>query len=111
MESIEWREFAKVELRAGTIVKVEAFPEARKPAFKIWADFGELRIKKSSAQVTELYQRDGLLGCQIIGVLNFPSKQIGTFMSEFLVTGFVLEQGEVVLAQRERRVPNGCKLV
>jgi len=110
MKSISWSEFEKIELRVGTITRVEDFPEARRPAYKIWADFGNLGIMKSSAQVTELYGREDLLGRQIIGVVNFPPKQIGSFMSQFLVTGFVLENGLVVLAQPERRVPNGIKL-
>jgi tRNA-binding protein len=110
MTSISWSDFEKVELRVGTITRVEDFPEARQPAYKIWADFGNLGVKKSSAQVTRLYGKNDLLGRQIIGVINFAPKQIGGFMSQFLVTGFVLENGQVVLAQPERRVPNGTKL-
>ena len=110
MEHISWPDFKKVELRAGTITRVEDFPEAHKPAYKIWADFGDLGVMKSSAQLTKLYNKENLLGRQIMGVTNFPSKQIGTFMSQFLVTGFVLEDGGVVLAEPERIVPNGTKL-
>jgi tRNA-binding protein len=110
METISWQEFEKVELRAGTICRVKNFPEAEVPAYKIWADFGDFGIMKSSAQITRLYSKSDLLGRQIIGVINFPPKQIGTFMSEFLVTGFILENGEVVLAEPQRPVPNGTKL-
>lgn len=110
MKPISWQDFENVELRAGTINRVEDFPEAKVPAYKLWADFGEFGILKSSAQITKLYTKSELLGRQIIGVINFPPKQIGTFMSQFLVTGFILEKGEVVLAQPQRRVPNGTKL-
>jgi tRNA-binding protein len=110
MEHISWSDFEKVELRAGTITRVEDFPEAHKPAYKIWADFGDLGVIKSSAQLTKFYNKENLLGRQIMGVTNFPPKQIGTFMSQFLVTGFVLEDGGVVLAEPERTVPNGTKL-
>ena len=97
-------------MRAGTITRVEDFTEARVPAYRIWADFGDFGIMKSSAQVTKLYSKADLIGRQIIGITNFPPKQIGTFMSQFLVTGFVLENGEVVLAEPQRPVPNGAKL-
>ncbi len=111
MDEITWEEFARVELRVGTVVAVEAFPEARKPAYKITADFGsDIGIKKASAQITALYTREELLGRQIIGVVNFPPKQIGPFRSEFLVTGFVQDDGNVVLATPERPVANGVKL-
>ena len=110
MQHISWQKFEQVELRAGTITRVENFPEAHKPAYKIWADFGDFGVMKSSAQLTKLYRKEDLLGRQIIGVINFPPKQIGTFMSEFLVTGFMLEGGKVVLSEPERTVPNGTKL-
>jgi tRNA-binding protein len=110
MEHISWPDFEKVELRAGTITRVEDFPDAHKPAYKIWADFGDLGVMKSSAQLTKFYNKENLLGRQIMGVTNFPPKQIGSFMSQFLVTGFVLEDGGVVLAEPERTVPNGTKL-
>jgi tRNA-binding protein len=87
MKQISWHEFEHVELRVGTIIEVEDFPEAKKPAYKIIADFGsEIGVKKSSAQITALYTKEELLHKQIIGVINFPPKQIGPFMSEFLVT-------------------------
>lgn len=111
METISWAEFERVELRVGTIVAVEEFPEARKPAYIIRADFGpEIGIRQSSAQITALYQKEDLLGRQIVGVVNFPPKQIGPFRSEFLVTGFYTEDNAVVLAVPERQVPNGAKL-
>ena len=109
--TITWDDFEKVELRVGTIVEVEEFPKARKPAYKIKVDFGpEFGVKQSSAQVTTLYEKDDLVGRQIIGVVNFPPKQIGPFMSEFLVTGLYRDDGVVVLAIPERDVPNGSKL-
>lgn len=108
---ITWNDFTKVELRAGTIIKVEDFPEARKPAYKIFVDFGpQLGVKKSSAQVTQLYTKEELVGKQIIGVTNFPPKQVGPLMSEFLITGFVLEDGEVVLSTTDKNIPNGTRL-
>lgn len=111
MTEISWNDFEKVELRVGTIVDVQEFPEARKPAYKVFADFGaELGIKKSSAQITDLYQREELVGRQIIAVVNFPAKQIGPFRSEFLLTGFVQDNGAVVIAVPERPVANGSKL-
>ncbi|WP_423148731.1 tRNA-binding protein [Rubrolithibacter danxiaensis] len=110
MDQISWREFEKVELRAGTILEVLDFPEAKKPAYKIKVDFGELGIKWSSAQITKLYTKEELIGRQIMGVVNFPNKQIANFMSEFLVTGFANEDGDIVLAAIDRKVPDGSKL-
>ncbi|MBI5229461.1 tRNA-binding protein [Candidatus Micrarchaeota archaeon] len=109
-KQISWNDFEKVELQVGTIVKTEDFPEAKKPAYKLWIDFGKLGIKKSCAQITSLYKKDELVGKQVLCVTNFPPKQVANFVSEVLVTGFVLENGEVVLAQPERKVPNGLKL-
>ncbi|BAU52197.1 tRNA-binding protein [Mucilaginibacter gotjawali] len=111
METITWHEFEKVELRAGTILEVADFPEARKPAYKIKVDFGSLGIKWSSAQITRHYTKEELPGRQIIGVLNFKAKQIANFMSEFLVTGFADENGDIVLAAIDKPVPDGSKLI
>jgi tRNA-binding protein len=110
MEQITWQEFEKVEIRVGTIISVEDFPEARKPAYKITADFGEYGQKKSSVQIVALYSKEQLVGKQIIGVINFPSKQIGPFKSEFLTTGFYREDGAVVLAVPDKEIHNGAKL-
>ncbi|RDC56712.1 tRNA-binding protein [Pedobacter chinensis] len=111
MQQINWNDFEKVELRVGTILEAFEFPEARRPAYKLKVDFGELGIKTSSAQITKHYTLEELPGKQIVGVVNFPKKQIGKFMSEFLVTGFADENGDIVLTAVERKVPNGSKLV
>lgn len=111
MEEIAWKDFEKVELRIGTILEVLDFPEAKKAAFKIKADFGPLGIRWSSAQVTKHYTRSDLIGKQILGVINFPPKQIANFMSEFLVTGFADEDGDIVLAAVEKKVPDGARLI
>lgn len=111
MAEIEWADFERVNLQIGTIKKVDDFPEARKPAYKLWIDFGpELGIKKSSAQITYHYNKHDLIGMQVLAVTNFKSKQIGPFTSEVLVTGFADENGEVVLAIPHHPVPNGKKL-
>jgi tRNA-binding protein len=111
METITWHDFEKVELRVGTILEAADFPEARKPAFKVRVDFGEYGIRWSSAQITKHYTIDELIGRQIVGVVNFPKKQIANFMSEFLVTGFADENGDIVLTAVEKNVPNGSKLI
>ena len=109
--TLTWSEFESVELRVGTIIAVEDFPEARKPAYRLTVDFwGAIGVKKSSAQITVHYSKEELIGKQIIWVVNFPPKQIGKFMSEFLCTGFYREDGSVILAIPERDVPNGAKL-
>jgi len=110
MQTISWADFEKVALRVGTILKVDPFPEARKPAYKLTVDFGEFGIKHSSVQITVLYKPEELVGRQVIGVLNFEPKRIAGFVSEFLTTGFEESPGVVVLAQPERKVPNGSKL-
>lgn len=111
MAEISWDDFQRVELRVGTITEVEAFPEARRPAWKLTVDFGaEVGIRRASAQITDLYGMDDLLGKQIVGVVNFPEKQIGPFMSECLVTGFVTGDGPVVLAVPDKPVANGLRL-
>ena len=111
MEEISWSDFEKVSLKVGTILDVLDFPEARKPAFKLKVDFGEYGIKWSSAQITKHYTKDDLIGRQVVGVLNFPKKQIANFISEFLVTGFSDQDGHIVLAAVERQVPNGSSLI
>ncbi|MEE4253903.1 MAG: tRNA-binding protein [Desulfuromusa sp.] len=111
MKEITWQQFDQIELRTGTIIEVEDFPEARVPAYKVKVDFGsEIGIKKSSAQITDLYTKEDLLERQIIGVVNFPAKQIGPFRSECLICGFYQEDRSVVLAVPERQVKNGSKL-
>ncbi|MHC6526999.1 tRNA-binding protein [Vibrio proteolyticus] len=111
MKTISWQEFEQVELRVGTIIEVSDFPQARRPAYKLTIDFGdEIGVKKSSAQITDLYQQDDLLDKQVVAVINFPKKQIGPFMSECLVTGFHRSDGAVVLVSPEARVPKGAKL-
>lgn len=111
MNQITWNDFQNVELRVWTIIDVQDFPEARIPAYKITADFGyEIWIKKSSAQITTLYSKEELINKQIIWVINFPPKQIGPFISEFLVTGFVQENGAVILAVPDKKSVNGSKL-
>jgi tRNA-binding protein len=111
MKQINWADFEQVELRAGTILEVLEFPEARKPAYKLKVDFGEFGVKNSSAQITRHYTKEELLGRQIVGVINFPEKQIGKFMSEFLVTGFADENGDIVLTGLAGKVPNGSKMI
>ncbi|KMK98419.1 tRNA-binding protein [Aeromonas dhakensis] len=111
MQTISWQDFEMVELRVGTLVRVELFPEARRPAYKVWADFGpELGVRKSSAQITDLYRPEELVGRQIVAVVNFPPKQIGPIQSEFLLTGFYRPDGAVVIAIPEQAVQNGAKL-
>jgi len=112
MNEIEWSDFEKVEMRVGPITSVDDFPEARKPAYKLTIDFGEeIGVRKSSAQITDLYNATSLLGRQIVAVVNFPKKQIGPFMSECLVTGFAREDGAIVLISPSETVPNGAKLM
>lgn len=111
MELINWNDFEKVQLRIGQIVQVETFPEAKKPAFKVWVDLGEeLGVKKSSAQITGHYTQESLLHKQVICVVNFPEKQIGPFLSQILITGFADKNGDIVLAVPDKPVPNGAKL-
>jgi len=111
MQPITWHDFEKVELRAGTILEVADFPQARKPAYKLRVDFGPYGIKWSSAQITKHYTKEELPGRQIIGVINFPEKQIANFMSQFLVTGMADENGDIILATIHKPVPNGSKLI
>lgn len=112
MNEIEWSDFEKVELRVGTVTAVDDFPEARKPAYKLTIDFGvDIGSRKSSAQITDLYDAQSLIGRQVVAVVNFPRKQIGPFMSECLVTGFAREDGAIVLVSPSESVPNGSKLM
>jgi tRNA-binding protein len=111
MEDISWNDFEKVALHVGTIIEVDDFPEARKPAYKVRVDFGQdIGVKKSSAQITDLYNRESLIGRQVVAVVNFPTKQIGPMRSECLITGFHRDDGAVVLAVPDSDVPNGAKL-
>ncbi len=111
MSQVSWNDFQKIELRIGTILEVEDFPEARKPAWKLTVDFGDATgVRRASAQITDLYSSEELVGKQVLGVVNFPPKQIGPFMSECLVTGFVQPDGCVVLAVPDKPVANGLRL-
>lgn len=111
MQTIQWDDFEKVELRIGTIIDAQPFPEARKPAYILQVDFGEeIGVRKSSAQITDLYPIDTLVGKQVVAVVNFPAKQIGPIKSQCLVTGFYREDGAVVLAVPDQPVHNGAKL-
>lgn len=110
MSTITWDDFSKVALVAGTVVKVEDFPAARKPAYKVWVDCGAHGVKQSSAQITVHYTKEALMGRQVVCVVNFAPKNIGGFMSEALITGFYREDGSVVLAVPDKEVPNGGAL-
>ena len=109
MDVIAWDDFMRVRLCAGTVLRVEPFPEARKPAWKLWVDFGPHGVKKTSAQIRSLYVPEDLVGRQIVGVINFPPKQVGPFVSEFLLTGFHTDEG-VVVTTIERPVPDGTRM-
>jgi len=110
-QPISYADFEKIEIRAGRIVRAESFPKARKPAYKLWIDFGELGIKQSSAQITKLYTAEELAGRQVLAVTNFPPRQVADFISEVLVLGVVLEDGSVVLIKPDREVPPGARIL
>ena len=107
---IEWSDFEKIDIRVGTILEINDFPKAKRPAWQLTLDFGELGIKKSSAQITDLYEQQELIGRQVLAVVNFPPKQIANFFSECLVLGVYTDKKEVVLVSPDRRVENGWKL-
>lgn len=111
MSTITWQHFEQTDIRVGTIVEAEDFPEARKPAYKLTVDLGPLGLKRSSAQITKHYSKEELVGVQVLCVTNLGKKQIGRFMSEVLVTGFADENGDIILAQPAGKVPNGSKLM
>ena len=108
--TISWDDFEKIDIRVGTVIEVNDFPKARKPAYRMVIDFGELGIKRSSAQVTTMYAKEHLLNRQVIAVVNFPPKQIADFISECLVLGVYTAEKEVILLQPERPVSNGWKI-
>lgn len=110
MSTISWNDFEKIDIRVGTIIKADAFPEARKPAYQLTIDFGELGTRKSSAQITDHYTVHNLVGQQVIAVTNFPPKKIASFISECLVLGIYEENGSVVLLQPQKQVSNGLKI-
>lgn len=110
MQTIDFSDFQRIDIRVGTIIRAENFDKARKPAYKVWVDLGDLGIKKSSAQITQLYTPEELIGKQVICVCNFEPKQIADFMSEVLVTGFSDKMGNIVLASADKPVPNGSRL-
>jgi tRNA-binding protein len=111
MAQITYGDFEKVEIRVGKVIKVEDFPKARKPAYKLWIDFGEFGVKKSSAGITKLYKKEELVGQLITAVTNFPHRQVADFMSEVLVLGVVLDNNEVVLIQPDRNVQLGLRIL
>ena len=110
MPTIEWPDFEKIDIRVGTVVEVSDFPKAKKPAYQLSIDFGDLGIKKSSAQITDFYEKQELIGKQVMAVVNFPPRQIANFFSECLVLGVYTDKKEVVLIGPDRKVANGWKL-
>lgn len=110
LENIEWGDFTKIEMRVGTVLEAEVFEKARRPAYILMVDFGEYGIRKTSAQITKLYQTEELIGKQVVAVVNFPEKQIANIMSQCLVLGAVGENGEVTLLEPNKEVKNGMRI-
>jgi tRNA-binding protein len=110
MPTIQWQDFEKIDIRAGTILEVNDFPQAKKAAYKLTIDFGDLGIRKSSAQITDFYEKQELIGKQVIAIVNFPPKQIANFFSECLVLGVYTDKKEVVLLTPDRKINNGWKI-
>ena len=110
MDLISWNDFEKVQLRVGTVLAAEDLPNARKPAYVLTIDFGAQGVKRSSAQITRHYTKEELIGRQVVAVINFPEKQVGSVMSQCLVTGFADANGDIVLTSVERVLPNGARL-
>jgi tRNA-binding protein len=108
--ALSWEDFARVDMRVGVVIDAQEFPEARRPAFKLWVDFGPLGIRRSSAQITERYSPHDLIGRRVVGVVNFPPKQIGPFVSEVLVLGAYDEAGQVILLRPDFDAPPGSKI-
>ena len=111
MKQVTYKQFEEIEIRVGRVLRAEEFSKAKRPAYKLWIDFGKLGVRKSSAQITDLYEREELIGRQVVAVVNFPPKQIGDFKSEVLVLGAVLDTGEAVLLGLDREVPYGCRVL
>lgn len=110
MDKITWTDFQKIDMRVGTVIDAKDFPEAKRPAIQVWIDFGELGVRKTSAQITKRYSPHALIGRQVVAVVNFPPKQIGPFMSECLVLGAVGESGDVILLSPDNEVGNGSRV-
>lgn len=109
-DQITWEDFSKIDMRIGTIIQAEVFREVKNPAYKLWIDFGKLGVKKSSAQITKVYQTDTLIGKQVVAIVNFPPKQIANIQSECLVLGGLGTEDEVILISPERPVENGTPI-
>jgi tRNA-binding protein len=110
MEQVTWEDFRRVDMRVGRVLRVEPFPKARRPAYKIWIDFGEIGIRQSSAQITHHYSVEDLVGRLVVAVVNFPPRQIVDFQSEVLILGAMVGEGEVVLLHPEREVAPGVRI-
>jgi tRNA-binding protein len=111
MKHISFEDFKTIEMRVGRIIRVEEFPEAKRPAFKLWIDFGKLGVRKSSAQITKFYNKENLIKMLVIAVINFPPKQVANFISEVLVLGVVCNEEEVVLIGPDREVQTGLRIL